>query len=372
MTRLGVLATHAIQYQAPLYRELARRGRVDIEVAFLSGAGATAYRDPGFGRAVKWDIDLLSGYPHRVLGVGRSPARDPRGLARLVSWVRRQDVVVVHGYRSPWMLAAITAARAARVPYLMRGESWPTGASPRLRALRDPLVRAVVRGCAAGLSIGQRNDEFYAAFGAPRRVFAPYSVDNDRFWAGAQVARAERARRLAELGLPADRPVALFSAKLIDRKRPLDLVAAAHRLDGRVALLIVGDGPLLERTRAACAGLPAVCAGFVNQAALPGHYGLADLLVLPSEHETWGLVVNEAMAAGLLPVVSTAVGAGPDLVAGLGRIFPVGDIDALAACLAAAAADLADPGLAERIRERVDRYSIAATADGYERAVALA
>src|ERR1700756_2197272 len=66
--RLGVLATHPIQYQAPLYQELARRGAVDLDVAFLSEAGASPVHDPGFGLTLAWDIDLLSGYRSTLLG----------------------------------------------------------------------------------------------------------------------------------------------------------------------------------------------------------------------------------------------------------------------------------------------------------------
>ena len=69
-----------------------------------------------------------------------------------------------------------------------------------------------------------------------------------------------------------------------------------------------------------------IVTGFVNQADLPSYYHAADVLVLPSESEPWGLVVNEAMAAGALPVLSDRVGATPDLVSGLGEIYPCGDI----------------------------------------------
>ena len=80
------------------------------------------------------------------------------------------------------------------------------------------------------------------------------------------------------------------------------------------------------------------CLGFVNQAELPGWYGCGDILALPSGREPWGLVVNEGMACGLIPVVSDAVGCAADLVRGVGEIFPAGDVAALAAALARAAA----------------------------------
>src|ERR1700746_4165469 len=68
--RLGVLATHVIQYQAPLYQELSRRGLVDLEVAFLSDIGARSFHDPAFGVPVAWDTDVLGGYRWLLLAPG--------------------------------------------------------------------------------------------------------------------------------------------------------------------------------------------------------------------------------------------------------------------------------------------------------------
>jgi glycosyltransferase involved in cell wall biosynthesis len=90
--------------------------------------------------------------------------------------------------------------------------------------------------------------------------------------------------------------------------------------------------------------------------------------VLPSHSEPWGLVVNEAMTAGVLPVVSDRVGCGPDLVHGLGEIYPWGDIVALAAALRRALSRVGEQGLADRLRQRVAGYGIEATALGFERA----
>src|SRR5205814_5194687 len=116
--RLGVLATHPIQYQAPLYQELARRGVVDLEVAYLNSAGARPFRDPGFGVTLAWNIDLLGGY--RSTGLARRPlAGSPAWLAAASRWLRGQDVVVLHGHADPEMLLAVAACRALGVPYLL-------------------------------------------------------------------------------------------------------------------------------------------------------------------------------------------------------------------------------------------------------------
>jgi glycosyltransferase involved in cell wall biosynthesis len=76
-------------------------------------------------------------------------------------------------------------------------------------------------------------------------------------------------------------------------------------------------------------------AGFRNQSELPRFFQLADVFVLPSRHEPWGLIVNEVMAAGCPAIVSTDVGCHADLITdGIeGCVFPVGNIAALADAL---------------------------------------
>ena len=98
---------------------------------------------------------------------------------------------------------------------------------------------------------------------------------------------------------------------------------------------MVGDGPLRASMEqiVAGAGSPIRFAGFLNQTEMPRAYAASDALVLPSDGgETWGLVVNEAMASGLPAVVSDQVGCGPDLVlpAKTGETFPCGAVSELA------------------------------------------
>src|ERR1700722_1605851 len=146
--RLGVLATHPIQYQAPLYQELARRGAVDLDVAYLSHPGALPFRDPGFGVKLAWDIDLLSGY--RSTELTRRPlAGKAAWLASASRWLRRQDVVVLHGHADPEMLLAAAGG-------------W--GGGPR-RAVRHLVAGTMVRNAAGALTVGERNAAFYRRYG---------------------------------------------------------------------------------------------------------------------------------------------------------------------------------------------------------------
>jgi hypothetical protein len=364
--RLGVLATHPIQYQAPLYQALARRGLVDLEVAYLSSMGAKPFLDPDFGVTLAWDIDLLGGYRSTVLP-RRRLAGKPAWVAAASRWLRRQDVVVLHGHADPEMLLAAAACRALGVPYLLRGDSQAeSSASGARRAIRHLVAGAVVRGAAGALPIGERNAAFYRRYSQIPQFRAPYSVDTERFAVTADAARATRVQRLASVGLDPGRPTVVFSGKLIGQKRPLDLASAIERCDGAFNLLLLGDGPLRPQLDRYEQRLPVRCLGFVNQAELPSWYSAGDIIALPSGREPWGLVVNEGMACGLIPVVSDAVGCGPDLVAGIGEIFPSGDVGALASALARAAADAT--GRRARLHDRLAAFTIAETAAGYERA----
>jgi glycosyltransferase involved in cell wall biosynthesis len=182
----------------------------------------------------------------------------------------------------------------------------------------------------------------------------------------SDAARPAKAQRLESIGLDPRRPTVIFSGKLTPRKRPLDVVRAIERCRGELNLVLLGDGPLRHELAEAAVQLPVRCLGFVNQADLPAWYASGDVLVLPSESEPWGLVVNEGMACGLTPVVSNAVGCAADLVDGIGEIVPVGDIEALAGALMRAGRD--QPDRHHEMQRRLERYAVAETAKGYESA----
>jgi glycosyltransferase involved in cell wall biosynthesis len=364
--RLGVITFNPIPNQVPLYRELAKPGSVQLSVLYLRDHGLRLTFDPAFGVPIAWDIDLLSGYQHEFL-------TEPEGgmlhrLRRLSRWVRSNDVVVIHGHSDPWMLLASAVCRAQGVPYLLRGDSGPEGGSTGIRGMiRWCVARVVVSQSAGGLAAGQRNSQFYARYRAPRDIFAPFSVDNDRF---AEAPAVNRAELLARWGLSGQHPVIMFCGKLQPRKRPLDLALAINRLARPVTVIFVGDGQLADQVRAMIPPGRGCVTGFINQAELPSYYHAADILVLPSRFEPWGLVVNEAMAAGVLPVVSDQVGCGPDLVAGIGEVYPWGRVEALTAALSRALSRIDDQQLAAQLYDRVDKYSITATVAGFEQAVA--
>lgn len=364
--RLGVLDFGPIQYHTPLYQLIARRARVELDVLFLTDNGHSPVVDQGFGVPIAWDIDLLSGYEYQFMTRSDRHPAALRRVALLARWVGDQDAVVIHGYSHPWMLLAALLCRMRRIPYLLRGDSLTEGKAIGLRRhLRNAVARAVVSASAAGLAIGRLNEEFYRHYGAPRIIWAPYSVDDERFASPPLISRSEL---LSRWGLDGHKPVILFCGKLYAWKRPLDLCVAVKSLAQDVNVLFVGDGVLANEVRACLPPGTGAVTGFVNQSELPAYYHAADIIVLPSEVENWGLVINEGMAAGVLPVVSDHVGAAPDLVVGVGEVYPCGDTARLADALRRALTLASNPETRKRVRQHAARYCLSRTAIGFEEA----
>jgi glycosyltransferase involved in cell wall biosynthesis len=357
--RLAYLVSHPIQYQAPLLRRIAQEPGIDLTVLFGSDFSLSAYRDEGFGVDVAWDIPLLDGYRHEFL----QPLIDHRTVSFTSPLSRNLyqrltlsdgspafDALWIHGYASLQSIQALLFAKALGIPVLLRADSslYDRPRSFKTLAAKKLVLGLLRRFVAATLPAGTPNAEYWAHyFGADFPQFLmPYAVDNEAFAAGALAAAADEPSLRAQLGLALTTPVVLFASKLQTRKLCVDLVHAFHqlltdpalRLENPPALLIVGDGEERASLEALVRDrhIPGVVfAGFRNQTELPRYFQLSTVFVLPSRHEPWGLIVNEVMAAGLPAIVSSDVGAAPDLVLNdsTGYIYPVGNVAALAQAL---------------------------------------
>jgi glycosyltransferase involved in cell wall biosynthesis len=379
--RLAYLVSHPIQYQVPLLQKLAAHPQITLHVYYMDDAGARRRRDPEFGVPVQWDIPLLEGYTWTLLR-NRSPWPEADYPFRFVHPAivgvlgrERYDALIVHGYAHVTEWLAFLGARRSGTPILLRGESTLLGRRPpAVAAAKRLTLGALLPRIHGALAIGTLNREFYLAYGVPddRIFWVPYAVDNARFRAEAARWQPSRPALRAALGLPPDLPVVLYAGKLIPRKRPLDLLEAYARIaaDHPAALVLLGEGMERPRLEAAIArhGLPHVrITGFVNLSEIGRYYAAADVLVLPSEYEPWGLVLNEGMCFGLPVVASDAVGAAPDLVRAEdnGFVYAAGDVAALAHALRRL---LGDPALRARMgarsREIVAGFSYDADVDG--------
>lgn len=353
--RLAALYSHPIQYFAPLFRELSAQPDIDLTVYFCSRHGLDVSFDPRFGRAFKWDIPLLEGYRSVFLPNLRRKT-DISGFARLVNpsigteLIRqRYDALLVHGYEHMTKWLAFFCARLAGTPILLRGESQLLAERPaHIRAAKALSLRMLMRLVSACLYIGWRNREFYEYYGVSddRLFFTPYVVDNVFFRSQAEQLGEHRATLRAALGVFTNSPMVLACGKLIEQKQPLQLLRAFQqvRREMRCALVYAGDGALRATIEQIVREekIPDVAiTGFLNQSKISEAYRAADVLVLPSAEEPWGLVVNEAMNFGLPIIVSDQVGCARDLVrpGENGFIFDYRSVESLAHTLHRVASD---------------------------------
>lgn len=385
--RLTILASHPIQYQVPFFRALTAHPGFEVTVIYCGAWGVERYYDREFGKTLAWDVDLLGRYNHRFL---RNLSWRPGPSTffgtispEVVGLIRRDppDALLVHGWARATNWLAMYAAWVARVPVWMRGDSTllrPTGAAKRL--LKRSLLRRLFRRVCLFLAVGRRNQEFYEAYGVvPNRVVVvPYAVDNAFFMERAILEPEARRRIRRAFGLREDVPLVLVSGKLVAWKRPQDVLEASVFVArcAAMSLAYVGDGverAPLERRASELGFRDVTFLGFRNQSDLPALYSAADLLVLPSELDAWGMVVNEGMCCGLPVIVSDKVGAAADLVRDgtNGFVYPVGDVPTLADRMLRLVQDVGlRRAMARESIRRIDEWSVEAGVDTLARYVA--
>lgn len=381
MIDLAVIETHPIQYHAPVYRELQSRFGISVSAIYASDFSVAGYIDTEFGVSFAWDTDLLSGYEHQFLtrvahgGARSAEAATVHGLAEALEEVNPRAVLLT-GYSPRFYRNAFRTALKQGARLLFRAETTDHARRRGLlkRLVRDNALRYVYRKCDALLYVGERSRAHYLRLGVPEDelIFSPYCVDTSVFQTTDHDRDRMRVIKRLELDIEPDDFVILYSGKLVPRKDPLRIVEAARQLhDGaRPVIVFLGAGRLQPQIELAASIDPPVQVrfpGFQNQRAMSAYYHAADCLVLPSlRDETWGLVVNEALAHGVPAVVSHAVGCAPDLIQDgvTGASFDAGDADSLAVALRRVLPLLNNAAARARCREIVDVYSITNAARG--------
>src|SRR5215472_13237124 len=377
------IATHPVQYMAPIFRRMANHPAFDLHVLYCTLRGAEPVYDPEFGASIQWDIPLLDGYSWSYVPNRGSGAESFFGLFNPGIWNLIRDgnfdaVLCFTGYLRTSFWIALLATKLSKAAFLFgtdatnlaprNSRTWKIVLKrifwPRLFRLADQVIVPSSGSLDLMLSLGLPSG---------RVTLTPYSVDNE--WWIQQSSRVDRTATRAVWGASPNHAVILFCAKLQPWKRPVDLLRAFAKADIQNALLLfAGEGPLRPQLESEAASLGVASRvrflGFVNQSELPAVYTSADLMVLPSEYDAFGVVVNEAMCCGCPVAASNRVGAAQDLVAPIAPqfIFPCGDVDTLAGVLKDALADrtrlqsVAATALAH-IRSWSPEHNIAATLD---------
>lgn len=350
--KLFIIAPTCFYYQVSIFRKLAADPRFDLKVYFCSDEAFQSQDVLAmYNTEAKWggERELLLGFEYNFLrnySPRPSYLKWPFGLMNFGIWpeIRKQrpDIVILMSWMNITWWTAILACLIHNVPFLyltdanIQGES--TGSRWKRRIKQLLLGKLLFPLVAGFLCAGKENEDLYRSFGVPNEKLIPYAYSwgYDSLLQCSQDVLANREKFRCDLGIPKGSKVVLFCGRLSSEKNPFHLLEAYHRVNNsKKVLLFVGDGELKESLEEYTADrhLESVhFLGFQSREAMPKFYAAADMLVLPSRQETWGIVVNEAMCFRLPVIVSNQVGAGRDLVkVGYnGFSFPAGDVSQLA------------------------------------------
>ena len=357
--KLAIVASHPIQYQSPLWREIAKHPEIDVTVYYSVnwGVAKPQFHTNFFNKAYKWDIPLLEEYKFKFLR-NYSPKPGPY-LGGFINpgifwklWTEKYDAVLVMGWMDVTFWFAFLAAKIRGTPALLRvvNSNYYDAHVKRPKLLlwfKKLYLKILFHGfIKAFLAIGTWNKNMFLEYGVPKeRIFHfPYAVWNEFFMSETEKHAKNHNAIKKELGLSLKTKVIAYAARFAGEKRPHYAIQAYERLIKNtehkikdVCLLMIGDGLLQKEVEEEVKqkGLKNVYfLGFKNQTELVRLYAITDIFIRTDEpiKGDWGATVNEAMACGLPIVAPDTLGAQADLIrqGENGFVYRFGDIDALA------------------------------------------
>ncbi|WP_430817689.1 glycosyltransferase family 4 protein [Carboxylicivirga sp. RSCT41] len=350
------------------------RGKCEIMVFYTYSQRQYDFVDKDFGTKIKWDIPLLDGYDYMFIkNNARKPdlthfygIKCPHLITEIEKWGATH--LLIFGWNYQAHLKAIRYFKG-KIPVLFRGDStlldydfkkvsdiFKRDKSINLInaikslakfKIRKAFLTWVYKSVDTALYVGQNNKAYYVTHGLKERQlkFAPHAIDNERFFDSKDKnyeSRAEIWRK--ELGFKNDDIILLYAGKFEPRKNLLFFIEAVNKLqrnDGlKFKIILLGNGPIEKELRQVASNNSNITfLPFQNQSKMPAVYRLADYYCLPSNSETWGLAINEAMACGRLAIVSNKVGCALDLIKNKNHIFESNNTESLISTLKTAVTD---------------------------------
>lgn len=338
---LGIVQTHATQFDGPLFKRLSEYTEIDVTVYYTRPTGR-APLDSELGRSPNWDNEVLSRYRCKAREFGFW------GSVRFLSQVMNSnhDLIVIGGYIPFYHFLIAICARLKGMAVGLRSDTVMlySKSAYSVKSISKRLVMPYVfKVYSFGHPVGTLAKQYLLRYGFPEdRIFRfPYAVDNDYLASRCGRYRLRRDRIRRALGIEPDSFVVISIVKFVEREDPLTPLRGFARLlksCPKAHLVLVGDGPMMREIKTTIkekAILNVHLPGFVRYSRLPLFYSIADVFVHPPVWESWGVSVNEAMACGLPVVVAKTVGSNVDLVepGKTGFIFEAGNPEDLANCL---------------------------------------
>jgi glycosyltransferase involved in cell wall biosynthesis len=329
LKKIAIVTTHPIQYNAPLFGLIAKEQEIELMVFYTWGEQSVGAKfDPDFGKTIEWDIPLLDGYAYTfVQNISKDPGShhfkgiiNPSLNQEIERW--GADVVWVWGWSFDSHLKAMRHFKG-KIPVWFRGDSTlldePKGFSLK-KIVRRIFLTWVYRHVDKAFYVGTHNKAYYKKHGLKEKqlVYAPHSIDNNRFSdeSGEKTKRAMAWRK--ELGFSETDTILLFAGKFEKKKNPQFVIELSKKIStSTFKFLMVGNGKLEAELKVQTRNdTRFVFLDFQNQSLMPILYRISDFFILPSlgPGETWGLSMNEALVSRSTVIASEICGGSIDLI----------------------------------------------------------
>lgn len=316
--KVAVLHNIIAPYIVPVFNRLSKLDNIKLKVFFYDKtANNRIWRVP---EDIWFDYKVIPSFVVELQSRNNDPLwLSPTALSELIKG--KFDVVISTGHESLGTYLGLIYSKLWCKPLIFRSESTANEQSWR-RKLSLPLLKILARHSNACITTGSRAKDYLIHLGvAPQKVSVVYDnvVDVMYYQQVSSLNEEEKIKIKTRLGL-ASSQIILYVGQLIERKGLKDLLSAFACLQTKgidAKLLIVGYGPQEEELKSFCTQKRLKGVSFLggkNKEELLVYYAIADVFVLPSLSEVWGLVINEAMACGLPVITTRNVGASADLV----------------------------------------------------------
>ena len=312
------ILTHPIQYQSPLIKYLVKRG-LKIKVLYRSNISVKKYFDPGFGKKIKWDTNLLSGYNFDFLNfigpnkVGNIFPITTEFINKIFN--DKTNIIWLHGIKNWYNLCITILSKFFKKKVFVRDEMHQfsknrTTINNFLNYLFFQLIDQFID---VYLAIGTANKKYYIKNNIDKKkiITVPYTVNNEFF--NKKRKKISKNKKI----------IFMFAAKLIYNKgtdlllKSIKILNKYPNLSLKTEFFIIGDGEMKNDLKEFSKknNLKNVrFFPFQDQKNLSKFYQKSDVFILPSRIEPWGLTINEAMSAENAIIASNQAGAAYDLV----------------------------------------------------------
>lgn len=370
-TKVAIVTNILTPYRIPLFNQLNKYEEFDFTIYLL--AENENNRLWSINNDVEFECKLLPDYGidlsnHIKIIYHLNP--------HIISEIQKQnfDAVICAGYDSFTALLVFLMCKLKKIPLLFWSGSTAYENNNILRFIGRPIIKLFTNYSDGFIAYGSRAKQFLVSNGAAEnKIFKAYNtVDTDYYYNECQKYKAQRQKILTENNFKTKKYI-LYVGQLIERKGIKTLIDAFTLINknDNISLLIVGEGKDKTTYMEYCSNNKIKNIYFIghkNSDILPLYYSIADVFVLPSLSEVWGLVINEALACGIPVITTNNVGASEDLIVDgeNGYVIEANNAEKLSETLESIIFDDSSLKiLGENSRKYIGNFSIESSAKGF-------